>query len=82
MQAYLDQVFSTVPSEGVRLLAMDDNPETLEGEAPHQRLVLVEFDSRERFQAWYDSPAYKAVRQLRLDGSEGFALVAEGAPQG
>ncbi len=41
MQAYLDQVFSTVPSEGVRLLAMDDNPETLEGEAPHQRLVLV-----------------------------------------
>ncbi len=82
MKAYLDQVMSTAPSEGMRLLAMDDAPETVEGDAPHQRLVLVEFDSKERFRAWYDSPEYTAVRQLRLDGTEGFTLVAEGAAQG
>ena len=75
-------MFSTLPAEGVRVLAAEQAPETLEGTAPHQLLVLAEFDSKERLQTWYESPAYQAVLQLRLDGTEGFALIAEGVPQG
>ena len=82
MKAYREQARGTIPPEGVRLIAMDDALETLEGEAPHQRLVIIEFDSKERLKDWYDSPEYKAARQFRIDGTEGFAVVAEGARQG
>ncbi len=78
LDAYMAQVFATVPSEGFRVVAIDDAPQTIEGEAPGKRLVIVELDSEERFRAWYDSPEYAPVRQLRLDGTEGFALLAAG----
>lgn len=82
LDAYLAQAFPTLPSEGFRVLAIDDAPQTIEGEAPGKRLVIVEADSEERFQAWYNSPEYQTVRQLRLDGSEGFALLAAGFEPG
>ena len=82
LDAYLAQAFPTLPSEGFRVLAIDDAPQTIEGEAPGKRLVIVEADSEERFQAWYNSPKYQAIRQLRLDGSEGFALLAAGFEPG
>ena len=34
MKAYREQARGTIPPEGVRLIAMDDALETLEGEAP------------------------------------------------
>lgn len=34
MQAYMEQVIGTIPGEGVRPLAIDDNTQTLEGETP------------------------------------------------
>lgn len=82
LDAYMAQVFGTLPSEGFRALTIDDAPQTIEGEAPGKRLVILEVDSEERFRAWYDSPEYAAVRQLRLDGTEGFALLAAGLEQG
>ena len=82
LDAYMVQVFATVPGEGFRVLAIDDAPHTIEGEAPGKRLVIVEVDSEEQFQAWYNSPEYQAIRQLRLDGAEGFALLAAGFEPG
>ena len=82
LDEYLAQVGATMPGEGVCLLVADDAPKTMEGDAPHQRLVIAEFDSEERFQTWYDSPGYTAARQLRLDGFEGFALLAAGFEPG
>ena len=54
----------------------------MEGDPPHQRLVIAEFDSEEPFQTWCDTPGYTAARQLPLDGSEGFALLAAGFEPG
>lgn len=82
LDAYLEQAVATMPSEGLRLPVADEAPKTMEGDAPHQCLVIAEFDSEERFQAWYDSPGYTAARQLRLDGSDGFALLAAGFEAG
>ncbi len=82
LDAYMAQVFDTVPSEGFRPLTIDDAPQTIEGEAPGKRLVIVEVDSEEQFRAWYDSPEYTAIRQLRHDGTEGFALLAAGFEPG
>ena len=80
MQAYMEQVIGTIPGEGVRPLAIDDNTQTLEGETPHHRTVIVEFDSEDRLRGWYESDAYKAIRGLRHEGTEGFALVVQGLP--
>ena len=82
LDEYLAQAGTTMPSEGVRLLVEDEAPKTMEGDPPHQRLVIAEFDSEERFRTWCDSPGYTAARQLRLVGSEGFALLAAGFEPG
>ena len=51
--------------------------EVIEGN-PGNRTVVLEFDSREQYEAWYNSPEYQAILPLRVDNSEGFALLIEG----
>ena len=40
----------------------------------------MEFPTRRRFAAWYDSPAYREVIDLRLKATSGFAVLAQGRP--
>ncbi len=49
----------------------------LEG-APPKRFVIVAFESMEQARAWYDSPAYAAIRPLRQSASVSRAFIAEG----
>lgn len=50
--------------------------EVVEG-APRDRTVVLEFDSREDYEAWYHSPEYQEILPLRLENSEGWAIVIE-----
>jgi uncharacterized protein (DUF1330 family) len=50
--------------------------EVLEG-SPEDRVVVIEFDSRDEFDAWYFSDEYQEVLPLRTDNSEGWAVVIE-----
>ncbi len=45
-------------------------------------LVVIEFPSMEHAKGWYDSDAYKAIRQLRIDHTEGDVLLVEGVAEG
>lgn len=63
----------------LKLLAMDNESETVEGTAAGSRTVLLEFESKEAFRTWYDSPEYQAVVGKRLEATEGFAVVVNGA---
>ena len=38
----------------------------------------MKFDSRDAALAWYNSPAYQEVLSLRLDATEGFAVLVDG----
>ena len=52
---------------------------TLEGSTEDARIVVIEFPSLERAQAFYHSPEYTAVRSLREGAAEGQFLAIEGA---
>lgn len=50
---------------GPKPLAVDRQPEVLEGEWPATQTVLLEFESVEAARAWYESDAYQAAVPLR-----------------
>ena len=51
---------------------------TLEGEPETRRLVVIQFPSMEKAQAFYDSPEYRAARKLRENAAIGQFLAVEG----
>lgn len=44
--------------------------EALEGNWKHDRLVLLEFPSREKALEWYNSEAYQAAKKIREKASK------------
>jgi uncharacterized protein (DUF1330 family) len=63
----------------LKLLAMDNESEVVEGTPAGSRTVLLEFNSKEDFRTWYDSPEYQAVIGKRLEATEGFGVLVNGA---
>jgi uncharacterized protein (DUF1330 family) len=64
-----------------RLLAVDDNPEVLEGEWRCTRTVVAEFPDRESALAWYRSDDYQSLAEHRFAASDGeIALLAGISP--
>ena len=51
--------------------AVSENVEHIEGDWKPGRLVMLEFESRERALAWYNGPEYSAVKGLRLAATSG-----------
>jgi uncharacterized protein (DUF1330 family) len=52
--------------------------EVIEGEWETQRLVIIAFPDEEHFKGWYHSPAYTALRKIRLSASIGRAVLVQG----
>jgi uncharacterized protein (DUF1330 family) len=49
-----------------------------EGHHNMLRTIVVEFPSMDIATAWYQSPAYAALKKLRMSCSEGRAFIVEG----
>ncbi|MBM3117287.1 DUF1330 domain-containing protein [Jeongeupia naejangsanensis] len=45
-------------------------------------LVVIEFPSMAQAQSWYESDAYKAIRPLRTEHTEGEVFLVQGVPEG
>lgn len=45
-------------------------------------LVIIEFPTMELAKSWYDSAAYKAIRSLRTEHTEGDVLLVQGVREG
>jgi len=45
-------------------------------------LVVIEFPSMEQAQGWYESDAYRAIRPLRINNTEGDVLLVQGVTEG
>ena len=68
-EEYRKLVPDTVAAYGGRYLVRgpDSQPKLVEGESQSNlRLVVLEFPSRERLEAWYESSEYKPVREIRF----------------
>jgi uncharacterized protein (DUF1330 family) len=76
-QKYAAQVPATLAPFGGHYVVRGGKTVALEGEPP-QRVVVVAFESVEKAKAWYDSPAYSAIRPIREGASKGRLFIAEG----
>ncbi len=70
---------ATVAHFNGKYLARGGRHETLEGQWPAGRLVILEFESMERAKAWLNSPEYAPARKLRHQYARSRMIVVEGA---
>ena len=77
---YLSKVGETLAPYHHELLVSADHSEVIEGNTPLPRTVVIRFDSHEAAMDWYDSAAYRKVRPLRLEATEGYAVLVDGPP--
>ena len=71
---------ATVTLYGGRFLARGGATQTLEGSWSPKRLVILEFASVERAQAWLESPEYAPARKLRQMSTRSNLIITEGLP--
>lgn len=78
MEEYRRQVFSTVEQFGGRYLIIGGDRTVLEGESGLAFPVLIEFESAEQANRWYNSKEYRDILQLRLQSTKGNLVLIEG----
>ena len=74
---YLIYVGNTVEMYHGKYLAVDTNPEILEGKWDYSRLVLIEFPDREALKKWYYSPEYQNIIKMRFDSADSDIIIVE-----
>lgn len=77
-KAYEENFMAILGEHGGQLIGFAQPPEIIEGSFDATRAVLLEFDSREGFDAWYGSDAYQAIIKHRLASSEGTVILLNG----
>lgn len=75
-EKYPPAVGPTIAQYGGRILVADREVKATEG-SPKPVIVVVEFDSVEAAQRWYDSPENRAVMGLRTSTTEGWLAIAD-----
>jgi uncharacterized protein (DUF1330 family) len=78
MKPYSARVASTFEPYGGRYIVRGGKIAPLEGEGPDKRMVVIEFDSMEKAQAWYDSPAYAQLKPIRHKNAISRVYIVEG----
>jgi uncharacterized protein (DUF1330 family) len=77
---YTARVPATIAKYGGRFLVRGGAAETLEGDWPKVRRVIIEFPDVETAKRWWNSPEYEKPKAMRLANSSGRLIVLEGAP--
>jgi uncharacterized protein (DUF1330 family) len=75
--AYQPAVMPTFAGHDVEFVVVEHHSTAIEGTPPETTIVL-KFPSKEAALAWYNSPAYEAVRHFRTDNSVGDAVLVDG----
>ncbi|MQY25975.1 DUF1330 domain-containing protein [Nocardia aurantia] len=78
MAAYSRAAAPSLAASGARVLAVDTQVQTLEGQWHGSKTVLMEFDSPEAAKAWYESDSYTAARPLRQAAADSHAAIITG----
>jgi uncharacterized protein (DUF1330 family) len=77
LDVYGKEVQATGVGHELKVLAYYGPHEDLEG-APTEGTVILQFPSMAAAKAWYDSPAYRKVREHRLIGATYRVTLVEG----
>lgn len=74
---YLERIDDTLAPFGGRFIIHGDRPEVREGNWEGD-LIVIAFPDRASADAWFDSPAYQAIKRLRSDNSDGEIFIING----
>ena len=78
-EEYRRLVAPIVSKYGGKYLVRGGDIETVEGDWAPKRLVVLEFDSRERLKSWHESEDYRPVKAMRHKSAVTNAVMVEGA---
>jgi uncharacterized protein (DUF1330 family) len=73
--ARCDEVFAHYGGE---YLAVDDNPDVLEGDWSYTKTVLIRFPDEVEFRRWYESPEYQNILKYRLRAGKCDTVLVKG----
>ena len=79
MKPYLAGVAATIQQHGGRFLVRGGACEVKEGGWTPRRVIVLEFRDMATLKAWYDSPEYTPLKEIRLACSRSNAIMVEGA---
>jgi uncharacterized protein (DUF1330 family) len=81
LQKYVEKLPETLAPFNHHYVVLDGKTQSLEGDPP-KHIVTIAFDSVEKARAWYQSPAYAAIKPLRLSAATSRLYIVEGiAPE-
>ena len=80
IKPYSAGVDATFAPFGGRYIVRGGTVASLEGGAT-KRVVMIQFPSMERARAWYDSPAYRALRPIRHQSATSKVFIVNGVAQ-
>jgi uncharacterized protein (DUF1330 family) len=75
---YAKQSPDIIAKYGGRFLARAGRTVTLDGPAARSRVVIIEYPSFERAQAWFNSPEYQKIKKMREGAADAQFIVVEG----
>lgn len=79
---YRKGVPATLEPFGGRFIVRGGRTEVLEGSWSPRRCVMIEFPSMEQLKAWYTSPAYAPLIELRQRAAKAHLTAVEGVAPG
>jgi uncharacterized protein (DUF1330 family) len=77
-QKYIDGSGEVFKKYNGKYMAVDNEPVLLEGDWNYTRTVLIRFDSRDDFDAWYESDEYQKILRHRLKAADCDTILVKG----
>ncbi len=78
-EEYKKGVAATVAKFGGRFVVRGGTVKSYEGAWSPKRVVVIEFPDMGKLDAWYQSPDYKPLLDMRLAATVGSLIAVEGA---
>jgi uncharacterized protein (DUF1330 family) len=75
---YAERAAELVAEHGGRYLATAVAPEVVEGDPGLTSVVLIEFPDADSARAWYESPSYRPLKELRQRAVRNTAVLIDG----
>lgn len=75
-QKYVQAVMPVISQYGGKLIIGDPSSKVLEGQ-PNQMIVVVEFESVDAAQRFYNSPEYTRAKHFRISAAKGWVVITK-----
>jgi uncharacterized protein (DUF1330 family) len=77
-EKYLKDVDEVFAKFGGEYLALDENPEVLEGTWDYTKAVLIRFPDKQELKRWYESEEYQRILKYRLGSAGCDTIIVQG----